>query len=86
MTYLQAKAIKEEMNDKLNILEAKLKEFQVAGGNGFVPDALRNTPEYKNVKIKFDKLFIEFQQFNKVFVKEFKKEIAKERRSRRVQR
>lgn len=31
MTYLQAKAIKKEMNDKLNILEAKLKEFQVAG-------------------------------------------------------
>lgn len=86
MTYLQAKVIKEEMNDKLNILEAKLKEFQGTEGNGFVPETLRNTPEYKNVKRKFDKLFIEFQQFNKVFVKEFKKEIATERRSRRVQR
>lgn len=86
MTYLQAKAIKEEMNDKLNILETKLKEFQVAGCNGFVSDSLRNTSEYRNIKIKFDKLFIEFQQFNKMFVKEFKKEIATERRLRRVQR
>lgn len=86
MTYLEAKAIKKELDNKVDTFEAVLKGFEVKGSFGLVPDEIRKTPEYRNAKLNFDKAFKELQQFNKFFVKEFKKELTTERRSRRVQR
>ena len=47
---------------------------------GLVVEEIRLSNEYQSIKREFEKSFKELQEFNKWFMKRFKKEYAKERR------
>ena len=83
MTYQEAKAYRESMEERHKIDTDNLKEFeQFKNQIGLIPDHIRETPEYKTVKTACDKNFAELRNFNGWFVKTFKKEIAADRRNK----
>lgn len=84
MSYIIQKQVKQSLENDVEQAEEALKEFDKYGKGdmGLTPDFVRSMPEYKKAKADFDKAFIIMQKFNQQFVKQFKKEIAKERRER----
>ena len=53
------------------------------GAMGFTPDHIRVLPEWRAAKVRVDKAFKALQNFNVVYVKTFKKELAAQRAQRR---
>ena len=79
ITYNEAKEIKKLIDEKCNVLSKKLNSFP-KGDMGLVVEEIRLSNEYQSIKREFEKSFKELQEFNKWFMKRFKKEYAKERR------
>ena len=80
MDYNQAKAYKQELNVLINEASNELNSFE-KNEIGVMPDHVRVSENYQSVKDKYDLLFISLQNFNKWYVKKFKKEITVDRKS-----
>ena len=80
MDYNQAKAYKQELNVLINEASNELNSFE-KNEIGVIPDHVRVSENYQSVKDKYDLLFISLQNFNKWYVKKFKKEITVDRKS-----
>lgn len=83
MNYSQAKAYKHELETLCNEASNKLQLFE-RNEMGLVLDHIRDTEEYKDAKDKYYTVFTALQDFNKWYVKEFKKEIRQDRKNRYV--
>ena len=81
MTYQEAKELGKQIEEKVNVLSAKLNSYP-RGLMGMTREDIRLSDEYQLVKMEYNKAFKELQNFNSWFVKTFKKEYAKERRER----
>lgn len=55
-----------------------------SGPMGLTPDDVLATPEYKAARTAMNKAFAQLRAFNAVYVKQFKKELAAERKIRRA--
>lgn len=77
LTLEEAKKIKEELNANNQIDSRNLNAFDELHGGanhvGLVPDHIRELPERKELKKKFDQSFREMQKFNQWYVKTFVK-------------
>lgn len=87
MTYEEAKELKELLTMKNDEHSKVLREFLEMGRDevlkGLPSKEIRELKEYKEATIKFNDSFKQLQDFNKWFLKTFKKEYAKERREKR---
>lgn len=54
-----------------------------SGPMGLTPDNVKARPDYRIAKAAFDKAFAKMRAFNAVYVKQYKKELAAERKARR---
>ena len=79
----EAKELGAEINSQVAKLSAILQCFP-KGNMGLTPDNVRSSPEYHNVKAKFDEAFADLRKFNAAFTKVFARDIKAERRARRV--
>ena len=88
MDFEQAKEQKKSLNEKCDFLSAKLndiaKKYPSKHGMGLISEEGRLSTEYREAKEGFNKAFKELQNFNKWYVKNFKKEIQNERRNRYI--
>lgn len=84
MEYNISKQVKRNLENELEKAEKVLKEFDKYGKGdmGLTPDSVKAMPEYRKAKAEFDSAFQVLRKFNQQFVKQFKKEIARERRER----
>ena len=84
MSYIIQKQVKQSLENDVKQAEKVLKEFDKYGKGdmGLTPDFVRAMPEYRKAKAEFDNAFQVLRKFNQQFVKQFKKETAKERRER----
>lgn len=84
MSYIIQKQVKQSLENDVKQAEKALKEFDKYGKGdmGLTPDFVKVMPEYRKAKAEFDNAFQVLQKFNQQFVKQFKKETAKERRER----
>jgi len=83
MNYNEAKIIKQQLEDKNKEDGNKLKKYdEFVNEIGILPDHIRESNEYQNLKRNFDKSFMELREFNGWFVKKFKKEYRAERANR----
>lgn len=84
MSYIIQKQVKQSLENDVKQAEKVLKEFDKYGKGdmGLTPDFVRAMPEYRKAKAEFDNAFQVLQKFNQQFVKQFRKEMAKERRER----
>jgi hypothetical protein len=84
-SYEDAKLKKQELDDRVDKLSDMLnKKYPINGG--LLPEEIRLSPQYRRDKGAFDRAFRELQNFNKMFMRKFKKEYAQERRERRKRR
>lgn len=83
MNYEQAKSHKRDLNILVEEASKKLQRFE-KNELGLVPNHIRETEEYQNAKEKYEMLFDTLRKFNTWFMKEFKKEYARDRRNKYV--
>jgi hypothetical protein len=81
MTFEEAKTHQQKLDEKCSIDSAKLNTFP-KNEIGLTPDLVRETPDFQQAKKAFEKSFAELRNFNKWYSKEFKKELAAERKNR----
>lgn len=79
--YQEYKKIKGEINAILDTLHDRLNSFP-KNEIGLVPDEIIKTPEYIETKKQWNKYWSLLRSVNKIGVKKFKKEIAKERQDK----
>ena len=84
MEYIIQKQVKQSLESEVEKAEEVLREFDKYGKSdvGLVPDFVKAMPEYRKAKADFDNAFQVLRKFNQQFVKQFKKELAKERSER----
>lgn len=84
MQYSIQKQVKQSLESEVEKAKKVLKAFDKYGKSvmGLTPDFVKAMPEYKKAKADFDNAFKVLRKFNQQFVKQFRKEIAKERRER----
>jgi hypothetical protein len=82
MTYEEAKAYKQQLDEKSKIDSDLLNSFE-KNSMGMTPDHIRETTEWKKAKQSSEKSFSELKNFNSWFMKNFKKEYAADRRKNR---
>lgn len=82
MTFEEAKTYKQELEKKNDIDSNLLQTFE-KNELGMTPDHIRELPEWKKAKQTFEQSFAELRNFNKWFMKKFKKEYAADRRKNR---
>lgn len=82
MTYLEAKQYKNDLELIVDKYSSELNKFS-KNEMGMVLGQIRNTEEYKIIKTNYDKHFKQLQDFNKYFLKQFKKEYQQERTEKR---
>lgn len=84
MTYEEAKKMKMELDQKSEEYGMILKDFEKLGCSplGGVNDEVREMPEYRVALENFNQSFAKVRNYNKWFLKAFKKEYAAERRNR----
>ena len=80
MNYLDAKTIRDEREANVKSLGAKLNTYP-KGDFGLTPDDVKFSEPYKTDKSNFDAAFKALQDFNKFFVKTFKKERLADRKA-----
>jgi hypothetical protein len=81
MTYEEAKQLRDQIENNVELHTNNLKKFdQYRNNMGLIPDHIRESDEYKTLKQAFDEAFSQLRNFNKWYVKQFKKEIQKEQR------
>jgi len=75
-----------EIDARLRAASAELKaltdELGGTGPMGLTPDHVKADPRWQQAKARFDTLFQALRQFNAVYVRKFKRELAAERRAR----
>ena len=79
--YQEYKKIKGEIDAVLDTLHNRLNSLPKSSLGG-VTDEARKTPEYIETKKQWNKYWSLLQSVNKIGVKKFKKEIAKERQDK----
>jgi len=82
MTYEEARAYKQELEDQNKTYSDILNSFEKYP-NGLTPDHIRSSPEWKEARKASENAFSELRDFNAWFVKTFKKEYAAERHNKR---
>lgn len=82
MTFEEAKKLKEEIDKNVSKWDTILKTFP-SNEIGLVSEEVRNTSEYAEAKRNYELHFQKLRVFNQWYVKEFKKELALERRNKR---
>lgn len=80
-TFEEAKKVKARLEENCKLLGSAFDKYP-RGAMGLTPDHIKVTPEYQREKKLYNIAFTQLQNFNKVYVKQFKKEIAKERTNR----
>src|SRR4051812_48645006 len=82
--YYIAKQARQNIQDRLDAASKTLKAIPEVGSGpmGLTPDHVRLRPEYRAAKQAYEMVWAELRAFNAVFVKQFKKEIAGERKLR----
>lgn len=70
--------IKSQLEESVKILSESMSVFP-RSSMGLIPDDVKKTDEYIRVKLAYDYGFKELQNFNKIYVKQFKKELQKMR-------
>ena len=87
MTYQEAKTYKQILENKNNHDSKILQKFDKYGKSnmGLTPESVKIMPEFKQAKEEFNKSFNDLRNFNAVFIKTFKKECAKDRQNRYLQ-
>lgn len=85
MTYQEAKEIKKALEREVDALsseyERKYKPCKLS--NGLIPYEISITEEFQELNNKYGTAFKNLQNFNKYFVKTFKKEYAADRLQQR---
>lgn len=81
MNFEKAVELKKEIETRVNKLDSEIKSFE-KNNLGMIKEEIRNSKEFKEIKKSFDLNFKELQNFNSWFNKEFKKEIAEQRKNR----
>lgn len=83
----KALAIQDDLNKRMDEASKRLELFvQKQGGaraNGLTPDSIKQLPEYRKLKQEVDLSFRRLQDFNKQFVKKYKKEIREHYQNKR---
>ncbi len=82
MNFEQAKQRRDDITRELDHWTAAVNSFP-KGNMGLTLDSARSLPAYREARSNVDRLFRELQNFNTWFVKEFKAELAEERRIKR---
>jgi hypothetical protein len=78
-SFTDAKAIQDYLYAECNRLSLVLNAFP-KGNLGLTSDVVKFSPEFRNAKTAFDVAFKKLQNFNKQFVRKFRREIIAERR------
>lgn len=81
MTFENATQIKAKLEENVKVLSESMSIFP-RGAMGLIPDEIKKTDDYIRVKAAYDCGFKELQTFNKVYVKQFKKELTKMRKEK----
>lgn len=81
VTFEDAKKIKAQLEENCKKLGEAFDKYP-RGAMGLIADYIKATPEYQRERKLYNIAFTQLQNFNKVYVKQFKKEIAKERANR----
>lgn len=81
--YEDAKKQKVRLNAIVDKLGALLEKKYPMKGGGLVPEDIRLSPAYGKDRASFDRAFKVLKDFNKMFMKKFKKEYALERKQKR---
>lgn len=80
--YEQAKKRRDQLEAEYQRASRELKELSGGGPMNLTPDSVRATPKWKAAKREADEAFAALQDFNTVFVRRFKREIAQDRKRR----
>jgi len=83
MTYEEARAYKQELEERVKTDDDILNSFE-SYPNGLTPDHIRVLPEWQEANKAGKKSFEELRNFNAWFIKTYKKEYANERHNKRV--
>ena len=78
--YVQAKARRDELEAESTRTSRALKALSGGGPMGLTPEAVRATSEWKTAKRESDAAFAALRNFNAIYLKRFKREIAEDRR------
>jgi hypothetical protein len=81
--YIQAKQIKDRLEAETKLTGDALRSMSGNTPTGLTPDHVKSTPEWQKAKREFDAAFSVLRKFNEVYVRRFKREIDKDRISRR---
>ena len=81
MIYEEAKKARDVIEAQVAEYTARLNSFP-KGPMNLTPDHVRATDGWKEAKLYFDNAFQRLREFNGVFVKAYRKEIAAERRAK----
>jgi len=73
MTYLEALQIRDELDRTVDNASKRLNAYP-KGAMGLTPDSVKATPEWQADSKKFNACMKLAQNFNRMFVKQFKKE------------
>jgi len=81
--YKEAKRIKNKISARVDQASDVLnRKYPEKGRMGMTPEYIRKSPSYVADKLEFDLAFKKLREFNKFFVKTFKKEIRADRAKR----
>lgn len=83
MNYTEAKAKKKEIDEKVSQLGEVLRSYP-KNESGLTPDEVKFSDAYRLDKARFNVAFEEQRQFNQAYVKQYKKELALERKNKRL--
>lgn len=86
MTYATAKAAREALQEQTRIAGDRLKAIPGVGSGpmGLTPDHVKNSPDYKDARLTYDRAFEAERRYNALFVKMYKREIQADRKARRA--
>jgi hypothetical protein len=80
MNIEEANNYKKQLDDLVDLYSKQLNEFE-KGIMGLTPVHVRNTPEWKEANVNYNKAFKELRNFNQWYVKTFMK---KRKRSKKA--
>lgn len=88
MNFAIAKQAADELSyaftESSNALNAFVASHGGAGQMGLTPDHVKAMPEYQALKRSFDIAFAALRNFNAMYTKKYKRELAAERAARRA--
>lgn len=84
MTYEEAKAARDAIEARLKAASDTLKAIPGIGSGpmGLTPDHIKSSPEYREANRAYLAIHHELRRFNSAFTKQYRREIAAERRTK----